>query len=561
MNQTTWETYGNPFTVKTRPYDIEKTEIEVVNTTDSVDFSKYDYVYMKGNFTRVYKIKGIRQGPNLKVNGGDDPDTDAAVNGSCIVSLELDALATWYTMNYGHGAPTIYGRWERLPVRSTIEPFQIRPAQMMRDAAVELPRMSETVRVVHPGNIVAGPFPIVFVKITGLLSQVLTTLYFIIPVDDTLVGPQTSGLSRDSGGNRYPSLFQVINFTGQITGMNTAEIVDVSVSQFCPFDYSVGSMGDTSNYVQLTGQENWSHIYTIEWNGVEYSGTVHGYIDKTPVGASKTVTVQTPITAAEPGVCQIALKNAEGNIVQAIDTRFTEWDAIAEKYVLNMTYTCYISTSGIMSMLTLSDGSIIEWSEGHLPYNSSKWNDYVLSERNYDREMNMIQRDKAQYDLMTGALSSLANGAFTASFSKTAAVGTSGLSMIGGIFDYMGGEMVREREQSAKDSLMKAAPNTVYSDAYGIGYLIKMLNGEHNAIVVMRPSGITDAEISAYISAHGYPVTDYSDGITMNQLATATRGYIKAKMINTATFYPSLTGEWFRLLDKQLREGVLFKVS
>lgn len=563
MDKAKW-TSSTAFTViKKRPYDIERCEVEL-----SYNYlADYDYAYIEYNGTPapaaaiipcVYRITDIRQGDSIKTIAGSG-FTDR-INGSAVLTLELDALATWY-VNRGGGLPTIFGRWSRLPMRAVVEPFQVRPAQMIRSSTVNLPRMTETVKVYRTGGSdPQGPFPIVFVKITGLISQVLTNLYFVVPVDDGLVGPQTSGLHRENSVNAYPSLFQIMNFTGQITGMNTSEIIDVSVSQYCPFEYTVGTdTGYQSNYVSLSGVDTWSHSYTVTWNGTSYSGVAYGYIDRTPVGSSKSETVTTMVTAEEPGICQIAIKNAEGNIVQSIDPRFAEWDAVNSVWILTMTYTCYVTTSAIMSKLTLSDGSIIEWSEGHLPYNSSRWNDYVLSERNYDREMNMIQRDKAQYDLVTGAISSLANGAFAAAFSKGAGAGMAGLSMIGAAFDYQGQEMVREREQSAKEGLMKAAPNTVYSDAYGIGYLIKMLAGEHAAVVMMTPQGISSTDITDYINVHGYPVSDLPLALTSTHLITANRGFVQATQVLTADI-GGKTGVFFRALDKQLRSGTLFKV-
>lgn len=562
MDASKWKENNTAFRViKARPYDIENIELEIGVLKDIED---YDYAYIQPNgyphppdgsvIPRVYKIKAVRQGPTTR-SIGTSPFPSAPA-GTCILSLELDALATWYVNR--QGSQTMYGIWERAPSRKVVEPFQIRPAQMIRDTTVNLPRMTETVTVAHPGSVLAGPYPIVFVKITGILNNIITTLYFVVPVDDDLVGPYASGLGTGVGTGVYPSLFMIMNFTGEITGISGNSIIDVSVSQCCPFEYTMGTY-DNHSTVKLEGLTSWGNQYDITWQGQSYQGSVQGFVDNSPVGASKSESIARLVTAGEPGICQIAVKNAEGNIIHAIDPRFSEWDAVNSVWILNMTYTCYITTSAIVSRLTMSDGSSIEWSEGHLPYSSNRWNDYVLTERSYDREMNMIQRDKAQYDLATGALASLANGAFAASFSKGAAVGTAGLSVVGGIFDYLGGEMVRDRQQDAKDALMKATPNTVYSDAYGVGYLIKMLAGEHNAIVVMKPQGVTDGEVTSYLQNHGYPVDGYYGSVSSAEIATAEIGYIRCRKLTTA-LVNSNAGVWFRALDKQLRNGVAFRV-
>lgn len=561
MDASEWKKNNNAFRViKARPYDIENIELEIGGLKDIED---YDYAYIKPSeypypdgsvIPRVYKIKAVRQGPTTRnIDTSPFPSIPA---GTCILSLELDALATWYVNR--QGSQTMYGIWERAPSRKVVEPFQIRPAQMIRDTTVNLPRMTETVTVAHPRSVLAGPYPIVFVKITGIHNNIITTLYFVVPVDDDLVGPYASGLGTGVGTGVYPSLFMIMNFTGEITGISGNSIIDVSVSQYCPFEYTMGTH-DNHSTVKLEGLTSWGHQYDITWQGQSYQGSVQGFVDNSPVGASKSESITRLVTAGEPGICQIAVKNAEGNIIHAIDPRFSEWDAVNSVWILNMTYTCYITTSAIVSKLTMSDGSSIEWSEGHLPYSSNRWNDYVQTERSYDREMNMIQRDKAQYDLATGALASLANGAFAASFSKGAAVGTAGLSVVGGIFDYLGGEMVRDRQQDAKDALMKATPNTIYSDAYGVGYLIKMLAGEHNAIVVMKPQGITDSEVTSYLQNHGYPVDGYYGSVSSAEIATAEIGYIRCRKLTTA-LVNSNAGVWFRALDKQLRNGVAFRV-
>lgn len=547
-----WKTLTHFTVIKKRPYDIERCEIEIATDTN---LANYDYAYIEYNGTPtpaeavipcVYRITDIRQGGSIKsIGSGGYSDY---INGSAILTLELDALATWYT-NRGGGLPTIYGRWSRLPMPTVVEPFQVRPSQMARDKVLaSLPEIEH--------NTTLGK-RIVFVKVTVNMNGELTHLCAFCSVENTdqyLDG----GLSESNNQFYvYPSLKAIMNNLPLILGVSSGDIYDVSVSEDCPVSYTFTAQGGYQGRDLITiGGTAELRNFTVGGNTYHVMFTnIHDLIMD---WQEKTIVLQ--LDDNEVFMGQVQLIGSDNTVVTTIDTRYFSYNSVTSKWELTLIYRLKMDIGSMYAELQLPDNNVLRFTEGRLPWIGSAWADYVATQRNYDRTIAVVEKNKAQTEMTTGIATSLANGLFTSAFSGGAGAGTAVLGAVGNVANWYEGERARENEMAAKEGLMKTTPGTLYSPEYGVTYLNLMYNSEPmRQICLAMPIDVSATDFNHYIRVHGYPVTDIEIAVTASDIITAARGFIQATQITTAEI-GGKNGVFFRALDKQLRKGTLFYI-
>ena len=547
-----WKTLTHFTVIKKRPYDIERCEIEIATDTN---LANYDYAYIEYNGTPtpaeavipcVYRITDIRQGGSIKsIGSGGYSDY---INGSAILTLELDALATWYA-NRGGGVPTIYGRWSRLPMPTVVEPFQVRPSQMARDKVLaSLPEIEH--------NTTLGK-RIVFVKVTVNIGGELTHLCAFCSVENTdqyLDG----GLSESNNQFYvYPSLKAIMNNLPLILGVSSGDIYDVSVSEDCPVSYTFTAQGGYQGRDLITiGGTAELRNFTVGGNTYHVMFTnIHDLIMD---WQEKTIVLQ--LDNNEVFMGQVQLIGSDNTVVTTIDTRYFSYNSVTSKWELTLTYRLKMDIGSMYAELELPDSNVLRFTEGRLPWIGSAWADYVATQRNYDRTIAVVEKNRAQTEMTTGIATSLANGLFTSAFSGGAGAGTAVLGAVGNVANWYEGERARENEMAAKEGLMKTTPGTLYSPEYGVTYLNLMYNSEPmRQICLAMPIDVSATDFNHYIRVHGYPVTDIEIAVTASDIITAARGFIQATQITTAEI-GGKNGVFFRALDKQLRKGTLFYI-
>ena len=550
MNIPKWKSSTAFNAIKKRPYDIERCEVEL-----SYNYlADYDYAYIEYNGTPapaaaiipcVYRIVDIRQGGSIR-SVADSAYTDR-INGSAILTLELDALATWY-VNKGGGLPTIFGRWSRLPMLTMVEPFQIRPSQMARNKI--LASLPEIEHNTHVGD------RIVFVKITANMSGVLTHLCAFCSVENTDQYLDGGLAASNNQYYVYPSLKAIMNDLPLILGVSSGDIYDVSVSEDCPVAYTFTAEAGYDGRDIIVIDDAAAVLRNFNVGGTTYHVMLSDIHDLIMDWQEKTVLLQ--LDGNETVMGQVQLIGSDNTVVTTIDTRYFSYNSVSAKWELTLIYRLKMDVGSMYTELQLPDGNVLRFTEGRLPWVGSAWADYVATQRNYDRTIAVVEKDKAQTEMAAGITTSLANGVFTSVFSGGAGAGTAVLGAVGNVANYYEGERARANELAAKEGLMKSTPGTLYSPEYGVTYLNLMFNSEPmRQICLAMPIDVSAQDFTDYINTHGYPVTDIPLALTSVHLVNAVRGFIQATQILTADV-GGKTGVFFRALEKQLRRGTLF---
>ena len=547
------------YTCKVKLADVERPEIEMIPGTalTNVDPERWTHaVYADG---RVYRITGIRQGPVVTVPESQSGSPAKRI-GSVVFTLELDMLATaHYVSRYMVTTPKDYSltaRWSRYPTPSgPLEQFQIRPAQMMRTLnRAALPKISSTIVTT------TDALPIVFVKISAVINGETTHLscYCAVTNDDNKY--VSNYLSITNNANYcYPSLYAIMNYLPTVLGIPSDDIIDVSVTECSPFDFefegTMGYNGRDNIYVDhaLT---SFLCSFTVSGNTyhVAFEQLEAMIFDPQPY----TVTIQ--LTDKERTLGQVVLNDANNSACATIDTRYAVYNSVSQKWEIKVTYRCKIEIGGMFSEIRMADGSLLRFPEGHLPYVGTAWGDYVAGQRAYDREIAMIEKEKAQVDMIAGVTSSLANGAFTAAFSGGAGAATAAFGAVGTIGSWYEGERARENELNAKDGLMHTAPSTMYSPEYGVTYLNNIIGFESmRMFIVNMPDGVSDGDLTYYVQRRGYPVTDWYNQLKYSNLPT--EGFLQGELADCDLSVFTGLGEFRRILERQLANGIHFKVT
>lgn len=532
-------TPGEKHTVKYRRLDTEHLEIEYAYTVATPDpVMRWTHVFDYEDLS-VYRVTDIRQGP-VSVNNGLT---------TAVISLELDALASWYasTANPTH---VMNGRWSRLPMQAVVEPFQVRPAQMARSRI--LASLPEIEHNTHVGDRIA------FVKITVNLLGVLTHLCAFCSVENTDQYLDGGLCASNNVSYIYPSLKAIMNDLPLMLGVTSADIYDVSVSEDCPVSYTFSAEAGYAgrDIIVIDGASAVLRNFSIGWN--TYHVMFSDIHDMIMDWQEKTVLLQ--LDSNEVVMGQVQLIGSDNTVVTTIDTRYFAYNSVSGKWELTLIYRLKVDIGSMYAELQLPDGNVLRFTEGRLPWVGLAWADYVATQRNYDRTIAVVEKNKAQTEMAAGITTSLANGVFTSVFSGGAGAGTAVLGAVGNIANYYEGERARKNELAAKEGLMKSTPGTLYSPEYGVTYLNLMFNSEPmRQICLAMPIDVSGTDFTDYTKHHGYPVTDVPLTISKAQLTTASEGFLQGEL--TGTDNPIMIyGERRRILERQLHTGMHFKV-
>lgn len=486
-------------------------------------------------------------------------------NGNGIVmryTCTLDVFATAYYRSHSTGETGRYlemsGRWNRLPSQPTMtdtggfggalpgEPFQIRPAQMMRSREVRLPCITDD----------EGGHKMVFVKATVMDNNGKFKIYGFFCLENVNVVTIAVRPDQNSAHYAYPTLYKLMNDTPNVLNItDVSQLIDISVSERCPLSYTVGQ---TPTY------------YIMNCTGtVRNLGGTYGCVDITEEIASaynEEIMILT-MTEQEVNMGRLSIRTVDGNLAGSIDTRYACYDpsyapaGTEEYWMLAMIVRTRAGYTDITTEIILPDGSPIRFTEGHLPYSSDVWQAYVRTQYQYDREMNRIQQDKAQAELLVGLTTSLTNGLLTSAFNGGLGAVTAGVGAVGNAINYSVEEDARQRTFEAKKDLMRAQPDSGFVTDQGIGYVTRCIMEPNPACIILSmPGGVDASEYSEYVKSMGYPVSDHAETVRTTELPD--EGFIQCNRLTGAgtNADPVLfSGFWRIMLERQLRQGVRFK--
>lgn len=534
MDRNAWKSQLEKYTVKYRRLDIEHREIEFyyVMSTGTLP-EMWTHIFDSTDST-VYRITGIRQGPVAK----------GSLNNSAIITLEMDALASWYVNTPTGMTHRIGGRWSRLPMQAVVEPFQVRPAQMMIASETAVDTNIPLMKAGALGTLKTAYWMEVNASKNG---EMVTYGFFVIPGGSNILEVNNSPM---------PTLDEAITNPAAYLGVSASAIVSMSISYRCPyycvFDHSnhaiIWEENETamahSNYAsEALPDSNPTRYAFIRHNGKNYAETSVRTMDVT-------------VTDDQINCGSITVKDATSAVVGHIDTRYAD----KQNHRLRLKVRTYSDGTMITTELSLSDGTIIRYPEGSIPFSGSSYGEYTIAQLGYDRQIMAINQQKAMSNAAVGMSGAVANGAIASIGNggiglATAAVGVAGTAL-GTVIDYN----AAEREMSAKIELMKNTPDTLYNTGYGFSYLQRTLEGLKPRVSIAMPSGVASSEITDYVKHHGYPVTDVPLTITKTHFDSAAESFLQGEVDDVGASTITIYGERRRILERQLRAGVHFKV-
>ena len=494
----------------------------------------------------LYRIDGYDPTGKVEKTADNKP-----VRRLVIFHCTLDYMASMHFSAGNNGTYTLYGRWSRTPIPTILEPFQIRPAQMMRSKTVDLPINVTQVCVDHSNPQQTSTFCL-YVSINYVDSGVFKTVS-VFACDDAMQIQGNAGLINGYNSGDiclYPNIPDIINHP-EYLGITASTIVSISISPRTPFycERIAGlNMICSAPYTPIKVEKLGNPSGQVYYCGYRLNSTTEqmsGYVS---------------LTDKERLMGQVRIYDVNGNIVGSIDTRYAVWDSVNSEWRINYTIHTVDNMNNLFTTLTLSDGTEITFPEGTVPYNGSRYQEYAVAELSYDRELLAMNQEKVVADAALGISGSLINGAFIAIASGGAGAGAAATGVAGaGINAWLSYEQ-NKRGQEAKEQLMKDTPDSLYTNGYGTAYWKRFARTKSPGfIAVNMPYNVGDDELTAYTKEHGYPVTDLY--LYLQNTDLPTEGFMQANKLTDLTVGTSgvKTAFMIRGLDKQLRQGIRFR--
>ena len=383
--------------------------------------------------------------------------------------------------------------------------------------------------------------------------------------------PQNLRRKADSGGvaQVWPSIYDISegNIMSCFGTGALSDIIDISISEFCPYDYKITSIDsnfDGIALINVAGNEPLINAHT--YNGVSYyfygiiEGSANSQLSAWAMKENNTTITLTP-SAFERQNGRYVIKDSQKNPIMTIPGALMEATMSIEAYT-------YSDTSGIYSFFKYKDivgiirGSKIAWG-------TSQWETYKAYSMQYDRQALQNNIDIANKDMEIGLVDSAINGvvggviggALAGGGPTGAAVGgATGLtSLVGGAIT---ANMRREqqidklkREQELTEQRMRNQPGTANNTTYGYGFISMIRKYGGAEITLEMPADFTETEFNAQTAIWGYP----SNKVKQSNVSL-TAGYWKGRIITfTNTINNTSAGELSNFMVEQFDNGLRLK--
>lgn len=358
--------------------------------------------------------------------------------------------------------------------------------------------------------------------------------------DDRIHGRGASGTHYD-----YPSLKDIVNhYSGINESATTEDIVSLSVSSRCPYDYYTDEYGN----LKLTGADAYSDY--INWTSPaenpinEVRLILYVFPTKstlTPKSSTLTIT----LTPDEQKYGEINILNNQGSIVTNLPNE------LFKNGSLEIGVRCFSDLNGLFSQLSFA-GTQIRIPEGKLPYVGSAWAEYMARSMDSDRASMNLAISSAKEQRNIDAVMSISN-AVTSGGLGWALGGKGGASILGAttaITGLIGSELqgrLEERtaraEQEITENHAKQQLSNNFDVGYGLQYLVDECVGGGLMVSISMPNNLS-SYLPDYHNEYGYKV----QGV---RTITVDEGYHKGRLLE----FP-INGLKGDLLNNEFIEGL-----
>lgn len=450
-------------------------------------------------------------------------------------AIELDHIGTATLQTMPNSVGEVRGNWttyiKNLGERS--KPHT-QPMGVVKSLSAPLPTIPKWKQYSD-----STPVPLVFVKITGVENGRFKTFACLCVSDPNL--RVSVPAKYDSGTDTvyyYPQLNEIVNEPQTATPFTTSEsILDISVSARSPVP--ILAVEGASTPLDLSAEFLESEFLVVDGDITEIAGTgtirtCWSALTDMTYGLSQDYDI--PATGSVPWslypMVEMDLRDMMGNVISNVDTQWwsgaripTEIgsspdvvrpkEAYAKAYgepttVSGLRLRCSITSTSIMNSLIYPDGSHVEWPEGHLPFNTSAYKDYLATMQRYDREMLDIAVQEARGQTIVNSASSLINGALVGALTGSGPVGLV-TGAVGVVSNVLGNEIqiaAKEQELVAKQGQLQLMPDKCFvgssDEEYLDGFKAKLEGGAVDMITVKLPT-------DSWYYAWNYSTNDYTD--------------------------------------------------
>lgn len=401
---------------------------------------------------------------------------------SVTVEAELDVIGTVTMQTMPHTVGEVRGFWD-VYHKNLGEPSKpyTQPMGVVKDLSVGLPRIPK-----WKYYSTLDPADLLFVKITGVKGGGFKTYGCLAFADPTVA---RAVLVSFDGTNSYyyPKIDDIVNDPQIYTPFDTADsILDISISARspvpiltveggAPLDLSVDII--TSDTLVLNGGFVALGTGTLRYGWTELSDASYGLSQSYDVPATG------PISWSMWPLVEMDVRDMFGNVIANIDTRWCDGmgqDGVAylKEYaepttVSGLKVTSSVTLTGIITSLVFPDGSHIDWPEGHLPYNTSVYKDYLATHQRYDREMLDIAIQQARGQTIINSSTSLVNGLLTGALSANPLIGiaTTAVGVVGNIAEFEIHSETLRKELDAKRAQLQLMPDKTYVGSSDVEYI------------------------------------------------------------------------------------------
>jgi len=332
----------------------------------------------------------------------------------------------------------------------------------------------------------------------------------------------------------FPTLGAIINDIDEKLGIVADEIVDISVSARCPWDFKYESQ-NKYDFLKNNGD-----VLTPDFDNDGRNGKV--IINGSGIGRKLATPSTITLTDKERYTGTVNIVSQTGNVIATIPTEYFGPDN-----TLYYRWQTYADYTGVYTIVTYANQMVII-PEGKLPWVGDSWATYAARSMEFDREamLHAVQNSREQLyiDIASGVSGAILTGTVgAASGSGPIGVGA-GIAQAGiDIVTAAARQQMAERDirfqQQLLEARVKAAPSSHYQTSYGLDYMRASDYGQRLGIRIDTPANLTDEDFNQHMAQFGWP---------LNRLATVgiTDGYIKGQLYNMDGY--GLMGE--RLIEE-----------
>lgn len=384
-------------------------------------------------------------------------------------------------------------------------------------------------------------------------------------------GPQN--LRRKADDNGTPQIWPSIYNISQGNVMNCigigtmSDIIDISVSEFCPYGYKVTNIDANYDGIALIGVDgneriinsNTYNLCEYYWYGIT-DGAANSQLNIYNMKQNRTTLTLTP-TDFERHNGRYVIRDSQKNPVMTIPGEMMESSMTIDAYT-------YSDTSGIYSFFRYKDiigiirGSKIAWA-------TSQWETYKAYSMQYDRQALQNNIDIANKDMEMALIDSAANGIVGGVIGGAVAGGGVAGAAVGGVTGLstftstaISANMKREqqidklrRDQELTEQRMRNQPGTSNNTTYGYGFVSMIRNFGGAELTLEMPEGLTETEWNTQTAAWGYPSNKVKQSAVV-----LTAGYWKGRVTAfTDTNNNTSSGELSNLMVEQFDNGLRLK--